>query len=307
MNSVIQCLLPLCLRWAQLGTPYENAAKVASFFCFLHTSKSPANPKDFRKIFPIMEGQFPLGLQQDAHEYLISLLNCIVDPLFEQIFSFQERTYIRCSKCGKAEHATDSELAKATRLNTPGVCIHLHPGLQPESLQNLIDRYFQVTTRRFRCYYTPTCDGYTTLRDARCQHRLLSPVNALIIELGRFSSRAVDDGQVQLKNQQAISFDTEHYFEIWDPDPKMGSKRFKKPLLSIVCHYGPELLTGHYVAYVRHPESGYWYKYDDDSVTLVSWIVVKSEIKDVYLLFFGPGVEVQQVWLICVTNSCRLN
>lgn len=297
MNSVLQCILPLCLRWAQQGKAEENAAKVASFLCFLHTSKSPANPMDFREIFPIMATRFPVYQQQDAHEYLINLLACTVDTQFDRIFRFQERTRVRCTNCGRADYAADSASEKATRHNTPGVCLHLHPGSHPESLQTLINRYFQFTTRQFRCYYTPTCDGITILRDARCQHRLLSPVNALIIELGRFSSRVIDDDQISSKNQQAVYFDTDHYFEVWESD--QSSKLFKKPLVSILCHYGSEMLTGHYVAYVRHPESGCWCKYDDDSVSPVSWDTVKAETRDVYLLFFGPGVQVRQVCSQC--------
>lgn len=146
-------------------------------------------------------------------------------------------------------------------------------------MQSLIDQYFQSESVEYKCDKTTNCPGNL----AKKKMQLISPINAVIVLLKRNTS---------IKNHQPVSFNNEHYFEVWDFDT-LGSKIYKKPLISVVCHLGTSVHSGHYIAYVRHPKSGSWYKYDDENVTPVPWSDVKSKTKEVYMLFFGPGAEKQ--------------
>ena len=57
----------------------------------------------------------------------------------------------------------------------------------------------------------------------------------------------------------------------------------------MACHVGETISSGHYVAYVKRPENGRWYKFDDDKVTSVNMndhFMVESVRKTCYILFF---------------------
>ena len=149
--------------------------------------------------------------------------------------------------------------------------------------QALIDQFFLAERVKLVCGMKKGCLG----TQAQFQWRLLSPVNAIIVVLGRW------DGKT--KQSHPVSFEESHYFSVWDSNPARGCKRFKKPLISIVCHRGKSPASGHYVAYVRDPRSGSWYEYDDESISQVPWSFVKSQREDVYSLVFGPGIEMPKV------------
>ena len=59
-------------------------------------------------------------------------------------------------------------------------------------------------------------------------------------------------------------------------------------LYAIIVHEGYSTVSGHYYSYIKNQETGFWYKYDDDSVKSIGKDLsnVKSDIQYAYILFY---------------------
>lgn len=147
-------------------------------------------------------------------------------------------------------------------------------------LTTLLGSYFKEEIldgdNAFRC--TETCNS---LRSASKKLRLDELPRIAVIGLVRFDSNLQKiSGHVQFENELDLGSYTGHDLE---------SVMFD--LLAIIVHQGESNNSGHYYAFVR---SGWrWLKFDDSSVTEVTWDTVIDE--EAYLLFYEQHNPTLQV------------
>ena len=188
-------------------------------------------------------GHFGLVGQQDAQEYLHRVLNNLDPLIIAKIFSFSMKSTVRCFTCDEASSRSENYLVLDVPLvdNVTNLQDLLQLSLLPEKMSG---------SNRYECQ---KCKALTEAR----RHLAFERVpETIIISLKRFK---MDDVTKQHNKNTSPVF-SPHMLAL----PGVEATWF---LRAIVAHSGPNVATGHYVAY--HGVNGTWLSFDDKALSLM--------------------------------------
>ena len=230
---------------------------------------------------------FRPGRQEDAHEYLLGLIESVQSASLrvaakargetpsrrlaettevQQLFGGRLHSQVVCHTCRKASSSYESFLDLSLELkNAPTVTECLRRFTATEKLRG---------DNQFRC---PHCQA---LADASKRLQVNAPPRVLMLQLKRFGFGRNGGSKLQKhvefgERLQLAPFCTRDYLA------SGGSTTYE--LYAALVHEGLSLHGGHYYSYVK-PASGIWHRCDDARIAQVSESTVHKE--KAYLLFY---------------------
>ncbi|DBA95956.1 TPA: hypothetical protein ACH3X1_001476 [Trebouxia sp. C0004] len=290
MNSVLQCLThtpPLAealLASKQLGSNNNfdllrlTQQQVINSLQNKHKNQSVA-PTAHAKSLRQVSKSFRLGRQEDAHEYLVALLDamhesyismCRPKPspelsktsMIYQIFAGRIRSQVKCTECGHESNTFDVFLDLSLEINKASSLL--------KALQRFTSSEYLDGANKYICPKQKQ-----KVRAAKCMTIDKAPV-VLVVQLKRFEFSMFGH-----KINKKVDFDTE-----LDLGPFMSSRRGPPQpysLYGVLVHSGHSVHSGHYYAFVKAP-NGLWHQLDDNNVSQVSERVVLAQ--KAYILFY---------------------
>lgn len=249
---------------------------------------------------------FRKGRQEDAHEFLVHLLDAMHDgelrdaginqrmsgwrdrlptprldetTFLHRIFGGYLRSQLQCPKCNYCSNTYDPFLDLALEVSS-------------KAIKSVADAFFEFTKKetldsdnRWRC---GGCSQHVRAKKALTVFR---PPLSLCVQMKRFAFGSLNSG-FQARNRfgggghgnkitKAIAFPAEMKLPLSD------SRSCEYTLTGVVIHVGGSSDSGHYTAYVRKPGVGKseWYHMDDSYVQAVSEKTVVEQ-RNAYLLFY---------------------
>ena len=345
LNATLQCLAylpPFCqslIRMSELkynkhnGQKMSQGQKITSILCNLfqnvHGLTSQVNlktaiaPNSIVRAVPSLGScgsrngyKFRPGRQEDAHEFLVHLLDAMNDgelrsaginqhasgwrdrlpvprldetTFIHRIFGGYLRSQVRCSKCGYCSNTYDPFLDLSLEVSK-------------KSLNSMLAAFAEFTRKetldsdnRWRC------SGCKKDVRATKQLTVFRPPLSLCVQLKRFTYggglgfqgfSAYGSGSWKYgknsfggggsKITKSIEFPPEMNLPLSD------GRSCPYELTGVVIHLGNTATSGHYTAYVKRPGrkgTNEWYHMDDSFVDPVSERKVLKQ-KDAYLLFY---------------------
>ncbi|KAF1742112.1 hypothetical protein MXB_2343, partial [Myxobolus squamalis] len=221
-------------------------------------------------------GRMRNGRQEDAHEFLVSLMDSL-----KQHFSTDIKQLDRFSR---ETHMIDHIFGGWMRGTvTCLTCQHESTTFDPLLDINLdIENSSNVNTSIYH-YFTPQRISGSTYLCPKCKKRVVAKKKVdiekcpkfLIIQLKRFHF----DGKSYSKNSKHINF-----YEELDITPYvLNGDESKYSLYGVIVHQGSTCSSGHYYAYAKS-QHGIWSQLNDSSVSATG---VKRLLSDsAYLLFY---------------------
>ncbi|XP_071610558.1 ubiquitin carboxyl-terminal hydrolase 50 isoform X2 [Heliangelus exortis] len=300
MNAILQCLcsVPPLMEYFLSGKyktalHMENAESATAFGCLMSDmwlgESDLVSPVNFysalRKQYPI----FSEGIQQDAQEFLICVLNglhealkksskrCIKDAkasregvsetsIITQLFEGQLSYDITCLECRATTNRPESFTVLSLPIASKTSC----------SLQDCLKCFFQQDTLTHNNQIHCSCCG--SKRDAAVKGTITKAPQIIIFHLKRFAWQ----GKQKRKLSTTISY----------PLGNLDLSPYSSPLLckdadyslSAVVNHSGFLDDGHYTAFCKHSITQNWYSFDDDHITKIPNSSVQSDTA--YLLFY---------------------
>ncbi|KAF0298445.1 Ubiquitin carboxyl-terminal hydrolase 8 [Amphibalanus amphitrite] len=315
MNAVVQCvnstpglsefLVHLdCTSYSGEPTHGETVQELAAIVKALWSGRHKSESlHDLKNAMGRRHACFRDSAQQDAHEFLLCLLNSLHEELTDvsrkqmlreqgndgvpdsraikllqddsqsssqspisNLFGGQYKSTLRCVSCGNqsAKFEAFSHLSVPMPARASQCSLH-------ECIQLFVEG---DTISGWTCPECQSSDGATKRLDIR----RLPPV--LIIHIQRF----YNDGAWK-KNQSSVLFPLKNL----DMSPHLATEdahqqHHRYHLYGVVNHYG-SMDSGHYTAFCRAPNTDRWHKYDDHQVHELSGGSVQSSAG--YLLFYS--------------------
>ncbi|XP_049622832.1 ubiquitin carboxyl-terminal hydrolase 48-like [Suncus etruscus] len=226
------------------------------FALMQHSNKRHINPSGFVKALRLNTAQ-----QQDAQEFSKLFMSLLEDTLAKEMNPYGrnivqqqfcgEYAYVTiCNKCGRGSER--SAKFYELELNIQGhklLTDCISDFLKKEKLEGE-NRYF--------------CECCQSKQNATRQIRLLSLPSTLNLQLMCFVFDRKTGQKIKLKTQVGFPeiLDMEPYMEV-----KGGSYVYE--LSAILIHKGVSAYSGHYIAQVKDPRSGDWYKFNDEDIEKV--------------------------------------
>mmetsp|Transcript_19996 Transcript_19996/g.37119 ORF Transcript_19996/g.37119 Transcript_19996/m.37119 type:complete len:477 (+) Transcript_19996:3422-4852(+) len=232
--------------------------------CLLHQLKARRSnsPYDFIRNINRIGRQFRLGRQEDAHEFLRSLMERLQSKEFvREIFGGQLRSRVTCRSCQFTSDTNDDIL---------DICLEL----QGQDLERCLGHFCRAEvldgSNRYHC---PVCKSK---QPATKQFSLQQVPRVLTVQLKRFTNYGKKDMR------------TMHYPEELDLSrysPGVG----KYSLYGVLVHSGHSCHSGHYFSFVK-AGNGLWYEMNDNSVSQASVGRVLNH-SNAYILFYIQKIE----------------
>ncbi|CAJ0919201.1 unnamed protein product, partial [Mesorhabditis belari] len=308
MNSIIQSLVHMpAMRDYFLSDQHThpNTSKSVCLMCMVNEAfqellqpnwEEPVVLKQLLGFLWSSSKQLAGYHQQDAHEFLITLLEllhshskpiespilstdckCVID----KIFTGQMQSDLTCNSCSHVSVRVDPFLDIA--LNVP---IPVNGELEAITLEKCLDRYVQNET--IPCTNCEKCGGRGLTKQLTFKKL---PIVA-IFQLKRFHH----EGQLRKKISSIVRFpmelDMTRYLTAYHTDASQfdsnkGScsalkRQYNRYELYAVVQHSGSMDTGHYTCFVRRGQQ--WFKCDDDAVYAVPPSTVS--MAECYLLFY---------------------
>ena len=296
INASLQCLAntPPLVQWLLCNSHYPCCrVKLEKQFCLfceaerlvklIHSKNSNSsysssigapNPNNIVRRIKDISTTFKIGRQEDASEFLICLIDKIVDAslrssqpperlrpssgtsyeqlchsqtIFHELFGLVLRSRVVCSRC---LHTSDTFEVQYTWI----VGVRNHTDVR-QSLKQFVCRESLSGENLYRCIkckqLVPAIKRYTLHKASKI----------LLINLKRFEFG---------KNSHKLSHQV-HYPEYLNVTPYMSEESSNDPslnyrLYAVLVHVGSSMHSGHYFSYVRSPNNQ-WYKADDTTMT----------------------------------------
>lgn len=296
INASLQCLAntPPLVQWLLCNSHFQCCrVKLEKQFCLfceaerivkaIHSRSSnssfsssvgAANPNNIVLRVKDISTTFKTGRQEDASEFLICLIDKIVDAslrssqpperlrpssgtsyeqlchsqtIFHDLFGLVLRSRVICSRC---RHTSDTFEVQYTWI----VGVRNHTDLR-QSLQQFVCRETLSGENQYRCI---KCKQ---LVQAMKRYTLHKAPKILLINLKRFEFG---------KNSHKLSHHV-RYPEYLNVSPYMSEENLNDQplnyrLYAVLVHVGSSMHSGHYFSYVRSPNNR-WYKADDTTMT----------------------------------------
>ena len=283
-------------------------------------SRASITPRSMVSTIRRVSRLFRPGRQEDAHEYLRYLTDCMHEEILKahgvklsdgdvaettfisRIFGGKLCSELRCDQCRYTSRTYNyyQDLSLEVSGSISSVDEAMKAFLKPEKL---------TKENAWRC------DGCKKHVQASKQMSVWEAPNVLVVHLKRFTfgkgkinkpveyTEFLSVSERSLQAQFASSKHGKAAKEEADAPPRMrasGNSAAKKyRLVGVVVHHGHSSHSGHYVAYVRGPNEQ-WYHMNDSQVSVVS---LKNVLRQqAYILFYsarggtqtestGPGTE----------------
>ncbi|KAL0481863.1 ubiquitin carboxyl-terminal hydrolase [Acrasis kona] len=281
MNSALQCLIytpPLynyliSRKIRPSFNPLNEMSKLA-LSMFSQKSSQIVSPKEIAHNLKYI-GKFRLGRQEDAHEFIITLIDKMEDVIIKsyknkldrrvaetnpvhQVFGGYLRSQIECMESKYISNTYDPFVGISLQLDSGSTiekCFRQY--IQPDMLEG---------KNAYRCPLTKK------LERAKKSLTIHEAPPCLILHLKRFNMF----GKKIVKNIT--------YQEQLQLDPYMSNGgRASYKLYGVLVHSGNTCHSGHYYSFVKN-SNGVWYKMDDSHVSQVSLSQVLGQ--HAYVLFY---------------------
>ncbi|KAI5886481.1 cysteine proteinase [Schizophyllum commune H4-8] len=212
--------------------------------------------------------------QEDAQEFLQAVINhldhttssAIDSSLVEQVFQGSERYRRECAACGQREDRFQP--FRTLRLN----------------LKETVEAALKELTSK-QAVEDASCDGCNRRGHRSETNTIHDAPRILALQLKRFT-------HVLTKLSGSCGYteilDIEPYMSTSNTDPTASTQHNDRPstlyrLYAVVCHIGPAIHQGHYLAWVKTGE-GKWAIMNDSSVIVTDTLSASEE--DGYLFFY---------------------
>ncbi|KAL3668915.1 hypothetical protein V7S43_006204 [Phytophthora oleae] len=159
------------------------------------------------------------------------------------------------------------------------------------------------------------CDGYCQAKTTRLTQILLQRVPpVLVLRLQRFKHTSVRGRTEKVDIPVSFPCGGDELLDITqNAFFRDEEKRVKFELVAVCAHLGTSIDSGHYVAYVRHQDSGrdagasdQWLRIDDEVVSVINESKLQSEtLNSAYLLFYSQVSSVIVACFYQVQHFCR--
>ena len=296
INASLQCLAntPPLVQWLLCNSHFQYCrVKLEKQFCLfceaerivklIHSKNSNSsfssstgatNPNNIVRRIKDISTTFKIGRQEDASEFLICLIDKIVDAslrssqpperlrpssgssyeqlchsqtIFHDLFGLVLRSRVVCSRC---RHTSDTFEVQYTWI----IGVRNHTDIR-QSLQQFVCRETLSGENLYRCI---KCKQ---LVQAIKRYTLHKASKILLINLKRFEFG---------KNSHKLSH-LVRYPEYLNVSPYMSEETSNDQCLNyrlyaVLVHVGSSMHSGHYFSYVRSPNNR-WYKADDITMT----------------------------------------
>ncbi|CAN7006079.1 unnamed protein product [Brassica rapa subsp. trilocularis] len=290
LNSVLQCLTytePLAAYLQDVG--HERRCNVAGFCALcamqkhvrtaLQATGKIVAPKYLVSNLRCVSRNFRNCRQEDAHEYMINLLECMHkcslpsgvssessdayrSSLVHKIFGGSLRSRVKCAQCSHSSDKFDPFLDLSLDIS------------KADSLQRALTRFTAVELLD---------DGAKVYQCERCKQKVKATKEltvskapyVLTVHLKRFEAHRSE--KIDKKVEFASALDMKPFVS----GPYEGNLKYT--LYGVLVHYGRSIHSGHYACFVR-TSSGMWYSLDDNRVLQVSEKNVFNQ--KAYMLFY---------------------
>lgn len=217
--------------------------------------------------------------QEDSHEYFMSLLSRLqedsvpkgvpmIQSIIYQIFGGKFKQSIRCGSCHQTSVTEqmfyDLSVFLSKKKKTSNI-----------NLNNCVEQFFQK--EKINDGYN--CDNCkATNKNSEKQIAILEEPEYLVIHLKKYKF----DGLESHKMKQKVNFNK--YLDL-TPFKDNSETPSIYQLISVVCHSGRSLSSGHYIAHTLQPDQT-WATYDDDYINKISETDV-LDVNDAYYLVYS--------------------
>ena len=239
------------------------------------SSVGAANPNNIVRRIKDISTTFKIGRQEDASEFLICLIDKIVDAclrssqpperlrpssgtsyeqlchsqtIFHDLFGLVLRSRVVCSRC---RHTSDTFEVQYTWI----VGVRNHTDVR-QSLQQFVCRETLSGENLYRCI---KCKQ---LVQAVKRYTLHKASKILLINLKRF-----EFGKNSHKLSHLIRYPEYLNVSPYMSEENANDQSLNYRLYAVLVHVGSSMHSGHYFSYVRSPNNR-WYKADDTTMTL---------------------------------------
>jgi len=297
INASLQCLAntPPLVQWILSNSHYPDCrVKLEKQFCLfceaerivklIHSKNSTsslttssfgaANPNNIVRRIKDISTTFKIGRQEDASEFLICLIDKIVDAtlrssqpperlrpssgtsyeqlchsqtIFHDLFGLVLRSRVVCSRC---RHTSDTFEVQYTWI----IGVRNHRDIR-ESLQQFVCRETLSGENLYRCI---KCKQ---LVQAIKRYTLHKAPKVLLINLKRF-----EFGKNSHKLSHLVSYPEYLNVTQYMSEESANDQSLNYRLYAVLVHVGSSMHSGHYYSYVRSPNNR-WYKADDTTMT----------------------------------------
>ena len=344
LNATLQCLAyipPLCqcltaleMESGKLGQGQRITEILKRLFRQIHdldagksnglNANRSISPRQMVKAVPILGNigsrngyKFRPGRQEDAHEFLVHLLDAMQDgelkaaginqqsrgwrdklpiprldetTFIHRVFGGYLRSQVRCTKCGYCSNTYDPFLDLALEVSKKS-STSISSAFQEFAKKETLDR-----DNRWRC------SGCRKDVCATKQLTVFRPPLSLCIQLKRFTfSNGMGFGSFGSSYSKGMRFmgmggggggskiGKKVEFPAVMKLPLSDGRKCEYSLTGVVVHLGGSATSGHYTAFVKKPGvkgSSKWFHMDDSFVEPVSENAVLKQ-KDAYVLFYS--------------------
>ncbi|XP_010545453.1 PREDICTED: ubiquitin carboxyl-terminal hydrolase 23-like [Tarenaya hassleriana] len=290
LNSVLQCLTYTEPLAAYLqSAAHQKSCHVAGFCALCAIQKHvrtalQANgrilaPKDLVSNLRCISRNFRNCRQEDAHEYMINLLECMhkcclpsgvpsgsldayKSSLVHKIFGGRLRSQVKCMQCSHCSDTFDPFLDLSLDI------------ARADSLQKALSHFTAVELLD---------DGSKIYQCERCKQKVKAvkqltvskAPNILTFHFKRFEAYHSE------KNDKKIQFGSTIDMKPFVSGSYEGDLKYN--LYGVLVHYGRSVHSGHYACFIR-TKSGMWYSLDDNRVKQVAEKTVFDQ--KAYMLFY---------------------
>lgn len=282
-NAALQCILNTKVLKEHLPTASSNNKFTSELkSIFISTQSDSIDPSSLLSLVWRNSSVFHPGEQNDAHEFLVFLLDKLHEELkkpFKEIQSIQmtkaEKSWVQymeknysivskefqgqlkttlvCQKCEKVKERFEPFMYLSLSINESGSCVDgCLEQFQREELLVGLDKWY--------------CKNCKELVETKKKSEILRVPNYLIIHFKRFKNQHHKIcGLVNYNEHLSISTAVQ------------GQANFE--LYSKIKHFGV-ISGGHYIAEAK--KNGIWYNFNDSSVSQTNF----CSSSDTYLLFY---------------------
>ncbi|KAJ0266835.1 hypothetical protein HA466_0007630 [Hirschfeldia incana] len=290
LNSVLQCLTytePLAAYLEDVA--HEQPCRVAGFCALCAMQRHVRNalqatgkilaPKYLVSNLRSVSQNFRKCRQEDAHEYMINLLECMhrcclpsgvpsessdaySSSLVHKIFGGSLRSRVKCGQCSHCSDKFDPFLDLSLDIS------------KADSLQRALLRFtaVELLDNGAKVYQCERCKQKVK---AERQLTVFKAPSVLTVHLKRFE--AYRSGKIDKK----VEFPPAINMKPFVTGPYEGNLKYT--LYGVLVHKGGSINSGHYYCYVR-TSSGMWYSLDDKKVYQASEKTVFNQ--KAYMLFY---------------------
>ncbi|WZZ90006.1 hypothetical protein YC2023_118585 [Brassica napus] len=296
LNSVLQCLTytePLAAYLQDVAheqrCKWWFACRVAGFcaLCAMQRHVRTALQSTGRSLAPkylvsnlrCVSQNFRKCRQEDAHEYMINLLECMHkcclpsgvpsessdayrSSLVHQIFGGSLRSQVKCAQCSHCSDKFDPFLDLSLDIS------------RADSLQRALLRFtaVELLDNGSKVYQCERCRQKVK---AIKQLTVFKAPSVLTVHLKRFEPHRSE------KIDKKVEFPSAIDMKPFVSGPYEGNLKYT--LYGVLVHYGGSIHSGHYYCFVR-TSSGMWYSLDDNEVIQASEKTVFNQ--KAYMLFY---------------------